>query len=149
MNFDRQGRVDEYSDLHLVSKRGLTFEVSGVPKARPLERGVRHQFATLESAGFGCMKLVAVSRRGKSSRGTPRLRRIQGSCMALRARLLIALSAPNGDQFGNFFSDYRHRVFRCIKAASRSEHGADIAERCVRSAMHDGNETVTLQKGRK
>jgi signal transduction histidine kinase len=33
-------------------------------------------------------------------------------------------SAPDGDQLGNLGCDHRHCVFRCIEAASRSEHGA-------------------------
>lgn len=60
------------------------------------------------------------------------------------AALSLGLSTPDGDQFGNLGCNHRHRVFRRVKAASRSKHRADIAERCVRCAMHDGNETVTL-----
>lgn len=65
------------------------------------------------------------------------------------ATLPLALSAPDIDQFGNFSCYHRHRVFRRVQPASRSKHGADIAERCIRSAVHDGHETVTPQKSRK
>jgi hypothetical protein len=80
--------------------RRLTFELSGrqrqatrpgpvkmdgVPQARawwpavgaPLERGVRHQFATLaDKLAFHRRVILPPAQRfGKSSRGTPRLRR--------------------------------------------------------------------------
>lgn len=40
-------------------------------------------------------------------------------------------------------------VLRRVKAATRSKHGADIAERGVSGAVHDGYEAIALQKGRK
>ncbi len=95
------------ANLHLC---GLTFELSGrqrqatkpgpvkmyrVPPARawwpavgaPLERGVRHQCASLARRVAFCMRtiLLPAQRHRKSSRGTPRLRRMPREEQGARA----------------------------------------------------------------
>lgn len=59
--------------------------------------------------------------------------------------LPLTMSAPDGDQLGNLGCDYSHRVFRRVQTASRSEHGANVAERCIGRSMHDRHEPVTLE----
>ena len=77
---------------------------------------------------------------GAAARWVPPRRRPDRLCDAGPATPAIEL---DGDQLGELGRDVCHRIFRSTQTASRTEHGADIAESFVRRVVHNGDELVT------
>ena len=54
-------------------------------------------------------------------------------------------SELQGNQFGKFGRDIRHRIFCSTQTTSRPEQWADFTESFVRRVVHDGNQHVTSE----